>query len=187
MGEGLSSAMRFLFQRIRPASLSNSSSSTSSSTCKIPPPPHEFLDDELRTNQNRFNEKNLNRKIQNYSSRVPISICVMMLICYVTLGAVLFNKIQPWGVLESLFFCFSSLGTIGFGDLLPKGDLAQYLASGYIIIGMAFVAMCFTLIQTEIIVLLRKFGLTQNHNNLQQSSSIIEDLPLVTVSLSTKS
>lgn len=75
------------------------------------------------------------------------------------MGAYLFHKIQPWSILESLYFCFSSLGTIGFGDLSPKGNFSQYMASGYILIGMAVVAMCFSLIQTEIILWLRKFGL----------------------------
>lgn len=147
-----------------------------------------------------------------HSPSVPISICVMILICYVTMGAVLFNRIQSWGVLESLYFCFTSLGTIGFGDLLPKGNIAQYAASAYILIGMAVVAMCFSLIQTELIMWLRKFGVqdqqthpssssapaSYNHmihskhnshmmHQLPPPSTAPEDVALVTVSVTPKS
>lgn len=110
-------------------------------------------------------------------SVVPISICIMILICYITLGAVLFHKLQPWGVLESLYFCFTSLGTIGFGDLMPKGTVAQYAASAYIIIGMAVVAMCFSLIQTELIIWLKKFTIPES---LPTST---EDVALVSVAM----
>uniref|UniRef100_A0A182MFK0 Potassium channel domain-containing protein n=1 Tax=Anopheles culicifacies TaxID=139723 RepID=A0A182MFK0_9DIPT len=110
-------------------------------------------------------------------SVVPISVCIMILICYITLGAVLFHKLQPWGVLESLYFCFTSLGTIGFGDLMPKGTVAQYAASAYIIIGMAVVAMCFSLIQTELIIWLKKFTIPES---LPTST---EDVALVSVAM----
>ncbi|XP_058464117.1 potassium channel subfamily K member 6-like [Malaya genurostris] len=110
-------------------------------------------------------------------SVVPISICIMILICYVTLGAVLFHKIQPWGVLESLYFCFTSLGTIGFGDLVPTGNIPQYAASAYIVVGMAVVAMCFSLIQTELIVWLKKFATSES------LPSSTEDVALVSVAM----
>jgi Ion channel len=92
-------------------------------------------------------------------SAVPISICVMILICYLTCGAALFHELQKWGVLESIYFCFTALSTIGFGDLQPRDELGMYVASAYIIIGMAIVAMCFSLIQTELIIWLRKFSI----------------------------
>lgn len=146
-----------------------------------------------------------------HSPSVPISICVMILICYVTMGAVLFNRLQSWGVLESLYFCFTSLGTIGFGDLLPKGSIAQYAASAYILVGMAVVAMCFSLIQTELIMWLRRFGVqdtqqthpstsvpasynhmmhSKHHNHMMHQlpqSTATEDVALVTVAVTPKS
>lgn len=136
----------------------------------------------------------------------------MILICYVTAGAALFNRIQNWGVLESLYFCFTALGTIGFGDLMPKGHIAQYAASAYILVGMAVVAMCFSLIQSELTMWLRRFGVqdsqqthpaasqsmpatTYNHmmhpkhlNHMMSSAaSPSEDMALVTVAVTPKS
>lgn len=151
-----------------------------------------------------------------HSPSVPISICIMILICYVTMGAVMFNRLQNWGVLESLYFCFTSLGTIGFGDLLPKGQVAQYAASAYILVGMAVVAMCFSLIQTELMMWLRRFGVqdaqqthpsgaasmpatTYNHmmhpkhlnhmmqHHSQSQATTPEDVALVTVAVTPKS
>ncbi|XP_053952121.1 TWiK family of potassium channels protein 7 [Anastrepha ludens] len=112
---------------------------------------------------------------------VPISICVMVLVCYVTSGALLFHKLQNWSVLEALYFCFTSLGTIGFGELAPTGNLTLYLASAYILVGMAVVAMCFSLIQTEIVMWLRKFSV-QDHVMPQG-----EDVALVSVAVTPKS
>lgn len=117
---------------------------------------------------------------QKESSSVPISICVCVLVCYVTSGAILFHKLQNWSVLESLYFCFTSLGTIGFGELSPSGTLTLYTASAYILVGMAVVAMCFSLIQTEIVMWLRRFSV-QDH-----VSPKAEELAIVTVAVTPK-
>lgn len=107
------------------------------------------------------------------SGSVPISICIMIIICYMTAGAVLFHRIQNWSVLESLYFCFTSLGTIGFGDITPKGNVAQYAASAYILIGMAVVAMCFSLIQSELVLWLRKFGVQDQQQQPSNGSGVV--------------
>lgn len=114
------------------------------------------------------------------SPSVPISICVCVLLCYVSSGAILFHKLQNWSVLESLYFCFTSLGTIGFGEMAPNGAVALYTASAYILVGMAVVAMCFSLIQTEIVLWLRRFSV-QDHVMPKA-----EELALVTVAVTPK-
>lgn len=181
MGEGLSSALRCVFRKIRTCGENSNS--------KMPPSENGGGNNSNgaggggggKTRPNSFNTKFSNNPRHYHSPSVPISICFMILICYITVGAVLFHKIQHWGVLESLYFCFTSLGTIGFGDLTPKGSIAQYAASAYILIGMAVVAMCFSLIQTELILWLRKFGVQD------QMPSPTEDVALVTVSVTPKS
>lgn len=128
-----------------------------------------------KANQNYDN--NYGNQLYNYSyyrhsNGVPVSISVMILICYITLGAALFHRIQTWNVLESLYFCFTSLGTIGFGELEPKGNIAQYAASAYILIGLAVVAMCFNLIRTEISMWLRRCEGEQNSDEKSHASTI---------------
>lgn len=112
-------------------------------------------------NNNYLNGSTGNHQKKQKQSVVPISICIMILICYITSGAALFHELQKWGVLESLYFCFTALSTIGFGDLQPKDEIGMYAASAYIIVGMAIVAMCFSLIQTELIIWLRKFAIQE--------------------------
>ena len=197
MGDGLSSILRCLFRKVRSCgggkrrnngsnssggSSSNNSSSSSSTGGKVPDGVLEKSSHGLHGNGLTGNSKFMQSAHKyNYpthyhqqhqpSSSVPISICIMILICYVSLGALLFHRIQSWGVLESIYFCFTSLGTIGFGDLSPKGNIAQYSASAYILVGMAVVAMCFSLIQTELIMWLRKFGVQDQQQTYPASNS----------------
>lgn len=182
--------MRCMFRKLRSTSSSSSSKSTnssqSSSTNSTPGgsnssnKSHNTYSNWSHHNdgygQHPHGHNQQQQQQQQQQSVVPISICIMILICYITLGAVLFHKIQSWNVLESIYFCFTSLGTIGFGDITPKGNLAQYIASGYILFGMAVVAMCFNLIQSELVIWLRKFGIQQQDIIGQQSSQINTDL-----------
>lgn len=228
MGDGLSSAMRCIFKRLRAPSSKNSSQSSSSnsnSTSSSTPTSsasnnilseatnnknkilesekrqynnwnhtnssiqshnhfthhnsqlHSYSSNYMNNNNNNNNSNNMHNSSSNNSSSgnqmnkhkqssgVPISICILILICYITLGAVLFHELQKWGVLESLYFCFTALSTIGTGDLQPKNDIGLYAASAYIIVGMAIVAMCFSLIQTELIIWLRKFAIQEQQED----------------------
>lgn len=218
MGEGLSSAMRCIFKRLRASSSksgssssSNTNSTSSSTTTPSSSTSNNILGETTTTtttaaaNNNSKNNKMMENEKRQYAgwnhsgsslqqhfhnptlhggggynnnylsntmsittssshhkkhkqSAVPISICIMILICYITSGAALFHELQKWGVLESIYFCFTALSTIGFGDLHPKDEMGMYVASAYIIVGMAIVAMCFSLIQTELIIWLRKFA-----------------------------
>lgn len=204
MGEGLSSAMRCIFKRLRASSSKSSSASSSSnsnSTSSSTTTPSSSTSNNILGETTNIKSKAIdgekrqygswnhsnsslqhfhNPQLHGYSSSylsnntstgnhhkkqkqsaVPISICIMILICYITSGAALFHELQKWGVLESLYFCFTALSTIGFGDLQPKDDVGMYAASAYIIVGMAIVAMCFSLIQTELIIWLRKFAIQE--------------------------
>lgn len=99
--------------------------------------------------------------------RVPVTLCLVIVLAYICSGAVLFHRLENWSLLEGSYFCFTSLGTIGFGDLLP-GQKAEEISlcacSAYILTGMALVAMCFSLVQDEVISLLRYLGATCSRN-----------------------
>ncbi|XP_014249364.1 TWiK family of potassium channels protein 7-like [Cimex lectularius] len=96
--------------------------------------------------------------------RVPICLTLLIVIGYISGGAFLFNKLENWSFIEGSYFCFTSLGTIGFGELVPgttsgNNDLSVFVSSAFILIGMAIIAMCFNLIQDEIVIILRKISL----------------------------
>lgn len=195
MGEGLSAGMRCLFRRARTKSTISSGGaggggSNVSNSGNVAVGAGKKHESKSHHSGKHYTNKMITAhqyspiNKQYYatgSPSVPISICVMVLICYVTSGALLFHKMQNWSVLEALYFCFTSLGTIGFGELAPTGTLTLYLASAYILIGMAVVAMCFSLIQTELVMWLRRFSV-QDHVMPQS-----EEVSLVSVAITPKS
>ena len=99
---------------------------------------------------------------------VPISLCLMILVAYVSGGGFLFSIWEEdWGYLEGSYFCFISLSTIGFGDLVPgdavvagEGGSQERLiiCSLYLLTGLALIAMCFNLMQEEVIHKIRRIG-----------------------------
>lgn len=200
MGEGLSAGMRCLFRKARSKSVISSGSGggsggSGSASISSGGNSNKKHSNDVKSHNNQSSKHYPNAKMlaahqygplsKQYQSTgspsVPISICVMVLICYITSGALLFHKMQNWSVLEALYFCFTSLGTIGFGELTPSGNLTLYLASAYILIGMAVVAMCFSLIQTELVMWLRRFSV-QDHVMPQT-----DDVSLVSVAVTPKS
>ncbi|KAJ8984171.1 hypothetical protein NQ317_017824 [Molorchus minor] len=102
--------------------------------------------------------------VQNVT--VPLTICLMIMVGYICGGALLFCKWEEhWTFLDASYFCFISLSTIGFGDLVPgdkiygRGvdfykdmlELSFVFCSIYLMLGMALIAMCFNLMQEEVI------------------------------------
>ncbi|XP_063930178.1 potassium channel subfamily K member 9 isoform X2 [Zophobas morio] len=98
---------------------------------------------------------------------VPVTICLVIMVGYICGGALLFCKWEDWEFMDAFYFCFISLSTIGFGDLVPgdkiyrRGDgtdlvdevleLSFIFCSMYLMLGMALIAMCFNLMQEEVI------------------------------------
>lgn len=99
---------------------------------------------------------------------VPISLCLMILVAYVSGGGFLFSIWEEdWGYLEGSYFCFISLSTIGFGDLVPGAAVVAgeggsqerlIICSLYLLTGLALIAMCFNLMQEEVIHRIRRIG-----------------------------
>ncbi|CAO1434326.1 unnamed protein product [Diamesa hyperborea] len=100
---------------------------------------------------------------------VPITICLTIMIGYILLGAALFANWEQWDLLDGSYFCFISLSSIGFGDIVPGSALKVntnvkdykfvewtfILCAVYLLLGMALIAMCFNLMQEQVIFKLR--------------------------------
>jgi hypothetical protein len=120
--------------------------------------------------------KKRNRHCDAEMTRVPISLCLIIILIYICGGACLFTRIENWTFLEGSYFCFTCLVTIGFGDLIPglyhsyefqyyssewhssAEQLSVLASSAYILVGMALIAMCFNLVQDRVVILVRKLG-----------------------------
>lgn len=97
--------------------------------------------------------------------QVPISVTVMILVGYIAIGALLFSLWEGWGPVESSYFCFITLSTIGFGDYVPGMSLNEdesqqklLCCAVYLLLGLSFLAMCFDLIQQEVLHKCRRLG-----------------------------
>ncbi|KFM74853.1 Two pore potassium channel protein sup-9, partial [Stegodyphus mimosarum] len=91
---------------------------------------------------------------------------MVILVGYISGGAVLFSLWEGWGFLDGSYFCFVTLSTIGFGDLVPGDSVISeggsqeklVMCSLYLLFGMALIAMCFNLMQEEVIHKVRSCG-----------------------------
>ncbi|TGZ53142.1 Potassium channel subfamily K member 18 [Temnothorax longispinosus] len=94
---------------------------------------------------------------------VPLTLCLAIMVGYIWGGAILFSIWEDWNMLDGSYFCFVSLSTIGFGDIVPGDeiysgqglDLSFIFCSMYLMLGMALIAMCFNLMQEEVIAKIR--------------------------------
>ncbi|XP_032590869.1 TWiK family of potassium channels protein 12 [Drosophila grimshawi] len=92
---------------------------------------------------------------------VPLTVCIFVMVSYILSGAILFGRWEDWNYLDGSYFCFISLSSIGFGDLVPgdrvitadkdKVELSFILCAVYLLLGMALIAMCFNLMQEQVI------------------------------------
>ncbi|XP_065351677.1 TWiK family of potassium channels protein 7-like [Cloeon dipterum] len=129
--------------------------------------------------------------------RVPMTLCLALISAYIGGGAVLFQKLENWSLLEGSFFCFTSLGTIGFGDLLPgvqpnmparNAQVSILSTSAYLLVGMALIAMCFNLLQDEVVAVGRRMGRLcglvrrRRRHHEEHSESEVDDLAMAVVS-----
>lgn len=128
----------------------------------------------------RLSNKEIRRRIPQV--RVPISVSLLIIAAYVFLGAVLFSLWEKnWDYLISSYFCFVTLSTIGFGDFVPGSDVEswssaekQAICTLYLLFGMAMIAMCFNLMQQEVILKFTDLGRRMGLIEEKQVSSLDE-------------
>ena len=98
---------------------------------------------------------------------VPISLSLLILSSYVLFGGIIFKTLEGWSILDGVYFCFITLSTIGLGDLVPGNSIndsdaqAEFKLAGvalYVLIGLSLIAMCFNLMQEEVIAKFRKIA-----------------------------
>lgn len=92
----------------------------------------------------------------------PILLCLSMMTVYILLGALALIRLEEWPFIDAIYFCFMSLSTVGFGDMLPglhkESTTTTWFCSGYIMVGMALTAMCFSVLHQEIAHRLRRIN-----------------------------
>lgn len=99
---------------------------------------------------------------------VPVLVVLLFVTFYICIGALIFYLWEGWNYLDSAYFCFITLTTIGFGDLVPGSSILNpkikenhakpIICCIYLIIGLAFIAMSFSLVQEEVISKCKSIG-----------------------------
>lgn len=92
---------------------------------------------------------------QSNASQVPITLVLIILISYISIGTVTFSIWENWSMVDGAYFCFVTLSTIGFGDLVPRQtfngqDIQLFACCAYLVLGLVLVAMSLTLVETQL-------------------------------------
>lgn len=99
-------------------------------------------------------------------TRVPMFLVLAFVFSYLLMGAVLFSSLEQWNFVDSFYFCFITLSTIGFGDLVPgnlgyeskEAQIKLVALALYLLLGLAVLAMSFSLLQEEVILKCKAFA-----------------------------
>ncbi|XP_026481761.1 potassium channel subfamily K member 18-like [Ctenocephalides felis] len=132
---------------------SHSSKSTSASTSST------YWDEELDFDDEEYEDGKRTGLDRYERVSVPITLCLAIMVGYIIFGSCLFSRWEDWDSVDGSYFCFISLSSIGFGDIVPgdritseKGlELSFILCAMYLMLGMALIAMCFNLMQEQVI------------------------------------
>lgn len=58
-----------------------------------------------------------------------------------TVGTLVFNYLEHWGLVDSLYFSVVTLATVGYGDLTPTTDTAKLFSILYIFVGVGILGV----------------------------------------------
>uniref|UniRef100_A0A3B5KTG6 Potassium channel, subfamily K, member 4a n=1 Tax=Xiphophorus couchianus TaxID=32473 RepID=A0A3B5KTG6_9TELE len=100
----------------------------------------------------------LKRKIRSTTVRVMSAVLSILIGCLIFLAVptVVFQKVERWSFLESLYFVVITLTTVGFGDFVPGADKRLPLVLLWIVFGLAYFASILTMIGNWLRVLSKK-------------------------------
>uniref|UniRef100_A0A0N4Z0B0 Ion_trans_2 domain-containing protein n=1 Tax=Parastrongyloides trichosuri TaxID=131310 RepID=A0A0N4Z0B0_PARTI len=96
--------------------------------------------------------------------KMPVSVGIVTVILFIAGGAILFAVWEDWNLFDGAYYSFITLSTIGFGDIVPGQSLDEgsqeklIVCAFYLLFGMALIAMCFKLMQQDILDKARWIG-----------------------------
>ncbi|XP_044061057.1 potassium channel subfamily K member 4 isoform X2 [Siniperca chuatsi] len=104
----------------------------------------------------------LKRKVRPTTVRVISAVLSILIGCliFVAVPTVVFQKVEDWSFLESLYFVVITLTTVGFGDYVPgdghEGMFFKPLVWLWIVFGLAYFASILTMIGNWLRVLSKR-------------------------------
>uniref|UniRef100_A0AC34QTJ9 Potassium channel domain-containing protein n=1 Tax=Panagrolaimus sp. JU765 TaxID=591449 RepID=A0AC34QTJ9_9BILA len=120
--------------------------------------------------------------------KMPVSVGIITVILFIAGGAILFAVWEDWNLFDGAYYSFITLSTIGFGDIVPGQSLDEgsqeklIVCALYLLFGMALIAMCFKLMQDDVVQKARwlgqKIGIIVNEESSESESEFDDDLVL---------
>ncbi|KAK0415553.1 hypothetical protein QR680_012000 [Steinernema hermaphroditum] len=117
--------------------------------------------------------------------KMPVSVGIITVILFILGGAILFSVWEGWNIFDGAYYCFITLSTIGFGDIVPGQSLDQgsqeklIVCALYLLFGMALIAMCFKLMQDDVVNKARwlgqRIGIIVKEESSESESDLDED------------
>uniref|UniRef100_A0A3Q1ILD1 Potassium channel domain-containing protein n=1 Tax=Anabas testudineus TaxID=64144 RepID=A0A3Q1ILD1_ANATE len=122
----------------------------------------------------------LKRKVRPTTVRVISAVLSILIGCLIFLAVptVVFQKVENWSFLESLYFVVITLTTVGFGDYVPGTDThthTQPLVWLWIVFGLAYFASILTMIGNWLRVLSKRTRAEMEELRAHKSGSVVNN------------
>ena len=136
-------------------------------------------------------KRNIEAKFElslDHGTAVPTYLCLVVMGAYIAGGALMFAGWEGWSYDEGAYFCFVTLTTIGFGDYVPglkfdgSSNSEQVFCAIYVLVGLACIAMCFDLMQADVVKkfkwVTQRLGLSKSRHSKTASDKKKEQVGL---------
>ncbi|XP_037091526.1 TWiK family of potassium channels protein 7-like [Pollicipes pollicipes] len=91
---------------------------------------------------------------------LPILVALFLALCYLLMGAAIFQQIEDWSYFESLYFVVISMFTIGFGDYVISDSVTMAASMAYFVFGLALTSMCINIVKLRFSAIFISVGTT---------------------------
>ncbi|CAB03914.2 Potassium channel domain-containing protein [Caenorhabditis elegans] len=128
----------------------------------------------------------LRRNGHRNQEKMPVSVGICIVFAFISGGAWLFSWWENWNGFDGAYYCFITLSTIGFGDIVPGQALDEgsqeklVVCALYLLFGMALIAMCFKLMQDDVVQKARwlgqKIGILVRDESSESESDFDDDM-----------
>jgi len=62
----------------------------------------------------------------------------VILVVYFSIGAIAYDELEGWKVVDSVYFLMVTITTVGYGDMTPSGDTSKLFTVVYAVFGVVF-------------------------------------------------